>query len=259
MNDLFIGGGGYSGIIFIGALEFIHEKKLLELKNFYGCSIGSLIGCLYISGFTPKTMLSKFLDINLEEIVKYDFNNLSTGNFIIDNILLDKLTSFLWENNPEDITLSQFSIKYDVNVNIYTTNITRNLYTNFNNIEYPDVKLKDAIKASMSIPFLFKPVTISGDMYIDGCCKSFYGAPPPEIYICGYSLILNRQISSDTSYAYKVITSMVNHFKPRSTFLIECENLLDASTYLNLNKLSIKNILDMYKLGISQAKNCLKD
>ena len=93
MNDLFIGGGGYSGLIFIGALEFIHEKKLLDLKNFYGCSIGSLIGCLYISGFTPKNMVSKFLDINLDEIVKYDFNNLPSENFIIDDILLE--ASFL--------------------------------------------------------------------------------------------------------------------------------------------------------------------
>ena len=42
MNDLFIGGGGYSGFHFIGALEYIHQKKLLDLKNFYGTSIGAL-------------------------------------------------------------------------------------------------------------------------------------------------------------------------------------------------------------------------
>ena len=65
MNDLFIGGGGYSGVLFIGALEYIHENKLLELKNFYGCSIGSLIGCLYIFGYTPKHIIIKFLEIEM--------------------------------------------------------------------------------------------------------------------------------------------------------------------------------------------------
>lgn len=260
MNDLFIGGGGYSGLIFIGALEFIHEKKLLDLKNFYGCSIGSLIGCLYISGFTPKNMVSKFLDINLDEIVKYDFNNLPSENFIIDDILLENLLSFLWEFNSKDITIEQFSNKYNVNVNIFTTNITKNLYTNLNNIDFPNVKLKDALMASMSIPFLFKPVDINGDMYIDGCCKSLYGSPPPEIYICGYSLILNNQISHETSYFYKVITAMINVSKPRSTFLIECQNCIDNNNnYFNLNKLSVRDILDMYKIGISQAKEKLKD
>lgn len=258
MNDLFIGGGGYSGVIFIGALEYIHEKKLLDLKNFYGCSIGSLIGCLYICGFTPKSILSKFLDLNLEEIVKYDFNNLPSENYIIDDDLLDTLIGFLWEYHEFDVTLSQFSNIHKVNVNIYTTNITKNLYTNFNNKDFPDVKLKDALKASMSIPFLFKPININGDMYIDGCCKNLYGSPPSEVYICGYSLILNS-LSINKSYITNVMTSMLTKVKPRSTFLIECDNILNPDTYLNLNKLDERNILDMYKRGINFAKEYLKD
>ncbi len=258
MNDLFIGGGGYSGVIFIGALEYIHQKKLLDLKNFYGCSIGSLIGCLYICGFTPKSILSKFLDLNLEEIVKYDFNNLPSENYIIDDDLLDTLIGFLWEYHEFDVTLSQFSNIHKVNVNIYTTNITKNLYTNFNNKDFPDVKLKDALKASMSIPFLFKPININGDMYIDGCCKNLYGSPPSEVYICGYSLILNS-LSINKSYITNVMTSMLTKVKPRSTFLIECDNILNPDTYLNLNKLDERNILDMYKRGINFAKEYLKD
>ena len=258
MNDLFIGGGGYSGVIFIGALEYIHQKKLLDLKNFYGCSIGSLIGCLYICGFAPKSILSKFLDLNLEEIVKYDFNNLPSENYIIDDDLLDTLIGFLWEYHEFDVTLSQFSNIHKVNVNIYTTNITKNLYTNFNNKDFPDVKLKDALKASMSIPFLFKPVNINGEMYIDGCCKNLYGSPPAEVYIRGYSLILNS-ISINKSYVANVMSSMLTRVKPRSTFLIECNNILNPNTYLNLNKLDERNILDMYKRGINFAKESLKD
>tara|TARA_X000001036_G_scaffold139263_1_gene132008 strand:- start:3147 stop:3923 length:777 start_codon:yes stop_codon:yes gene_type:complete len=258
MNDLFIGGGGYSGVIFIGALEYIHEKKLLDLKNFYGCSIGSLIGCLYISGYTPKSILSKFLDLNLEEIVKYDFNNLPSENYIIDDTLLDILIGFLWKYHAPDVTLSQFSNIHNVHVNIYTTNITKNLYTNFNNKDFPDVKLKDALRASMSIPFLFKPVNINDDMYIDGCCKNLYGSPPDEVYICGYSLILNS-LSINKSYIVNVMTSMLTKVKPRSTFLIECDNILNPDTYLNLNKIDERDILDMYKRGINFAKESLKD
>jgi len=258
MNDLFIGGGGYSGIIFIGALEYIHQKNLLDLKNFYGCSIGSLIGCLYISGFTPKNILSKFLDLNLEEIIKYDFNNLISENFILDDSLLDNLISFLFHKNKPDITISEFSKTYNVNVNIYTTNITKNLYINLNNLDYPNVKLKDALRASMSIPFLFKPVNINGDLYVDGCCKNWYGSPPCEIYICGYFIILEYQ-STDSSYIIHIMNSILRSEKPRSTFLIECNNTLTPDTYLNLNKLSEKSILDMYKRGINFAKNSLKD
>ena len=110
----------------------------------------------------------------------------------------------------------------------------------------------------MSIPFLFKPVNINGEMYIDGCCKNLYGSPPSEVYICGYSLILNS-LSINKSYITNVMTSMLTKVKPRSTFLIECDNILNPDTYLNLNKLDERNILDMYKRGINFAKEYLKD
>ncbi len=256
MNDLFIGGGGYSGIIFIGCLEYIHENKLLDLKNFYGTSIGSLIGCLYVSRNTPKNILSKFLELDLTDIVKYNFNNLIPNNFIINDSLLDNLIGILWESNDENITLKEFSDKYQINVNIYATNITKKKYINFTNLDYPDVKLKDALRASMTIPFLFKPVIINGDTYIDGCCKNYYGSPPQDTYICGYSIILDLAASNDTFFS-NFLSSVLDYTKPRSTFIIECSNKLNPNVYLNLDKLDKKIILDMYKSGIYTAKEIL--
>tara|TARA_B100000085_G_C18540875_1_gene511862 strand:- start:747 stop:1517 length:771 start_codon:yes stop_codon:yes gene_type:complete len=255
MNDLFIGGGGYSGVMFIGALEYIHENKLLDLKNFYGCSIGSLIGCLYISGHNPKNMLSKFLELEMAQIVKYDFNNLQSENHIIDSSLLETLIGFLWENIPEEITIKNFSDKFGVNINIYSTNITKNSYVNLSNINYPDVKLKDALMASMCIPFLFKPVIINGETYVDGCCKNIFGSPPLDVYICGYSIILDY---SDCGYARNLVVAMIQSNKPRSTYLIECINNLNANVYMNLDKLDKKNIIEMYKNGINYSKTALK-
>ena len=122
MNDLFIGGGGYSGFTFIGVLEYIKTKKLLDLKNFYGTSIGSLIGILYISGMDPKAMVNNFLKLNLNEIIKYDIMNFGSRNCIIDDKLFETLIGFLWDYHSEDITLQQFSEKTNVNVNIIVTN-----------------------------------------------------------------------------------------------------------------------------------------
>ena len=258
MNDLFIGGGGCSGFIFVGCLEYIHENKLLDLKNFYGCSIGSLIGCLYISGITPKNMLINFLKLDIVDIVNYNFNNLFSENHIISNSLLDNLLGFLWEVNDENITLGEFYNKYKVNVNIYATNISKNKYTNLSNVDYPEVKLKDALKASMTIPFLFKPVKINGDTYIDGCCKNLYGSPPEDVYIRGYSLILNS-ISLNDSISHNILLSMLHKSKPRSTFTIECNHELDPSIYLNLEKLDEKKFIEMYKKGMYLTKKILND
>tara|TARA_B100000035_G_C21013494_1_gene560724 strand:- start:93 stop:863 length:771 start_codon:yes stop_codon:yes gene_type:complete len=256
MNDLFIGGGGSGGIAFIGALEYIHENKLLDLKNFYGCSIGSLIGCLYITGYTPKNMLNKFLELDLKEIIKYDFSSLFDKNFIINDSLLDTLVNFIFENNSPDITLGEFYIKYGVNVNIYATNLTKNEYTNLNNTDYPDIKLKDAVKASMSIPYLFKPIVINDDTFVDGCCKNLYGSPDPEVYICGYSIIASH---AEKSYINNLIKCVFDNYKPRTTYLIECNNSASPKTYLTLDKLDKKFFIELYKTGIFSSKKTLGD
>ncbi len=258
MNDLFIGGGGYSGVLLIGALEYIHENDLLDIKNLYGCSIGSLIGCLYISGYKPKDMLSKILELELSHIVKYNFDNLMSESYLVDDSFLESLIGFLWTCNDENITIKQFSDKYNINVNIYATNLTKNEYTNLNNVTYPEIKLKDALKASMSIPFIFKPVNINGEKFVDGCCKNFYGSPPEDVYICGYSLIVNT-LSNTDQYFGTLMNNMIKRTKPRSTFIIECNNDCDPKTYLNLDKLDKKFIIDMYKKGIRLAKTTLKD
>jgi len=254
MEDLFIGGGGHSGIMFIGVLEYLHENNLLDLKNFYGCSIGSLIGILYLSGFKPKEILSKFLELNLKEIVKYDLYNIS-NNHIIDDDFLDKLISFVFELNPENITIFEFSKKTKVNINIHVTKLNTNEYINFNNTNYPNIKLKDAIKASMSIPFIFKSVNIDKEEYIDGCCKNIYGSPTDDVYICGYSIIVN--FPGDT-YFNKVFRTLVNFDRPRSTFIIECKIELNPGVYLNLDKLENNLVIDMYKKGILYAKEQLR-
>jgi NTE family protein len=252
MNDLFIGGGGYSGFNFIGALEYIHQKNLLDLKNLYGTSIGALIGALYISGIEPKCMINIFQKINLEELVKYDFTNIQNG--LLDDSLLDTLISFVTDKYTTDITLCEFSKITNVNVHFYTTNITINEYTCLSNKTNPNIKLKDALKATMSIPFLFKPVDIDNELYVDGCCKNLYGSPPKEIYICGYSIILNNK---DKSYPFKIISSIFTRETPNSTFLIDIESKIDPRVYFNLNKIGSSFIVDMYKNGIYTAKKQL--
>ena len=88
MNDLFIGGGGIDGISFVGALEYIHQNKLLDLKRFYGCSIGSLIGVLYISGFSPTRILSCIINLDLSRFTKFDLSNIKNNNSLLDLSLI---------------------------------------------------------------------------------------------------------------------------------------------------------------------------
>lgn len=250
MNDLFIGGGGLDGILFIGSLEYLHENNLLDLKRFYGCSIGALIGVLYISGYTPMEILSLVMKMDTKTLIKYDILNLKTNKAILNDDLLDNLIS----NIPDYSTISieEFSQKHGVHINIYATNLITGEYTNFNNKTFPKIKLKDAIMATMSVPFIFKPVEINGEQYIDGCIKNIMGSPPPEICILGYSIILKN---STNTYLGKVIKNMIHCSLPNSLYIIECEGGFSSADILKSDELLTPSfIFNLYKSGINFAR-----
>jgi len=254
MNDLCIGGAGIDGIIFVGALEYLHSNCLLDLKRFYGCSIGALIGILYITGISPKKILSMLMEIDTKELIQYDFSNIKTNNSILNNTLLNTLTSYI--ENHDTITIGEFVEKYNVDINIYSANLTTYGYTNFNKKDYPEIKLKDAVIASMSVPFIFPPTKIGENYYIDGCVKNILGAPPRDILIMGYSIILKNNYSN--TYVGKVMNTMRDDWLPNSLYTIECQGKLEFRDILNLdNILSSTIIFEMYKDGINTSRNQL--
>lgn len=255
MNDLLIGSGGYNGIRFLGALEYLHENELLDLKRFYGCSIGSIIGIYYIIGFKPKEILDIFINLNIFEVVKYDVKNIPKNKSILDHSLIERLFEKLWGKIPENITIEEFVNKTGVDINIHVTNITRNIYESFNIRTRPTVQLKDAIKASMSIPFIFPSVNINSEEFVDGGCKNLIGTPPDNDYILGYSIL---SIGQEQGYFLRVVKSICNMDLPRSVFTIVCYSTDDASKYLNLNKQNKLLILDMYQSGINSAIKSLQ-
>ncbi len=249
MNDLFIGSGGITGFKYIGALEYLHQNKMLDLKNFYGCSIGSLIGILYISGYEPKDIIELFIDLNIKDLVLFNMDNINK-NYLIDNILLESLINPLWKKHEKNITLGEFNIKTGVNINIICTDITNNTSVNFNNIIHPDIKLKDALKASMTIPFIFEPVEINGIKYVDGACKNIYGYIPNDYYILGFIIISKYK---HETYFEKIIKTMQSNKKPRGYCIIECESLQNKMR--NMKDITKKDVYLYYKTGIEDARN----
>ena len=253
MNELFIGGGGFDGFTFLGALEYIHKNNLLDLKRFYGCSIGSLLGLMYISGKTPTEILNYLLLIDSKEIIRLDIRNISITNSIFDSSALDTLINGI--DYPSETTLGDVYEKSGVHVNIFVTNVTLNEYQNLNSIDNPDMQLKDAIKASMSIPFLFPPVIINNNTYIDGCCKNLYGSPPDDRYILGYSII-GKHCSN--GYFSNILHTLINLKEPRGCFIIRCDKKDNNSKYFNVDSIDKLEFIQMYSDGVKFAKDQLQ-
>ena len=107
----------------------------------------------------------------------------------------------------------------------------------------------------MSIPFLFKPVEIDGILYVDGAIKNTFGSPPKDVYICGYSLIIDS--FDKKNFISQFMSAALYSHKPRSTFLIQYKQLRGSDTYLNLDKIDVNFLTLMFKNGLEESKKQL--
>jgi NTE family protein len=151
---LALGAGGAKGLVHIGVIKALEELEI-EITHIGGSSIGSLIGGMY----------ALWGDINRveETILSYDKKSLATlfrgdiglvkGVFKGDAVL-EELGQYL-----EDSRFSDCKIPFTaVSVDILTGE----------KIYHTKGLLKDAIRASCSIPLVFEPYELNGRYLVDG-------------------------------------------------------------------------------------------
>lgn len=188
-----LSGGGAKGIAHIGVLQALEENGI-PIDYIAGTSIGAIVGGLYAAGFSPAEMM--------EIIASEDFTYASTGN-IDEKYAYHYLQPHAF---PEWIRLN-IEREYWLNLRgVIQSNIPANIVSpflmdflfmkhlgpaaaaanyNFNNLLVPfrcivaniednraEVmrygSLADAVRASMTFPFYFKPIIIDGRLMMDG-------------------------------------------------------------------------------------------
>ncbi len=145
-----LGGGGARGFAHLGVLKALYEKGI-KPDVISGVSAGAIVGGFIVSGKTP--------DETFEIIRKYKFNDLTKLRIPRGGLLtLDKLKSTI------ELELSSERVEdLDIPLIISVSNILTG------KIEYKKTgDLASLIQASASIPVLFRPVEIDGQLYADG-------------------------------------------------------------------------------------------
>lgn len=150
---LALGGGGWRGIAHIGVLKVL-EQHNIPIDYIAGTSIGSLVGGLY-DYFGSAQELEKF-------ILKFGYRDLfkATSDPKLKNGLLsgEKLVNYLNKltknTRIEDLPIPFCAVTSDM--------ISGNSHYIKNG------KLSEAIRASISIPLVFRPVKSKGMYLIDG-------------------------------------------------------------------------------------------
>ncbi len=147
--NLVLSGGGVRGFAHLGVIKALQEAEI-AIHAISGTSSGAVTGAFIAAGYSPDETLKIMKEYRLLRLLKGSF---SAGLFSMSKF--------------EDIYISCFphnSFKeLNMELNISSTNICSGK-TEF----FKDGELIPALLASSSIPVLFKPIDINGQLYVDG-------------------------------------------------------------------------------------------
>ncbi len=204
---LVLSGGGAKGIAHVGLIKALEENNI-PIDYITGTSMGAIVGALYAMGYTPDEMMQLFnsreflnwtLGIIPKEELSYFLLPEKTPEIITFNLGSKQDTT----QNPTNLLkrILPESVISPLPMNLAFMDIfdsyTAQCQGNFDNLYVPfraiatnvDKKreqifasgnLGDAVRASMSIPIAFKPITIGGSLMFDGGIYDNFPVKPME-------------------------------------------------------------------------------
>lgn len=149
---LVLSSGGPRGFAYIGALEEL-EARGYEVTSIAGTSIGSLVGGIYASGRLTEFKEWLFALNNWEVFKLVDFS-LSSNHLVKGDKIIATIKDIVPDIKIEDLPIPYCAIATD-------------LYTG-REVVFEKGSLFEAIRASISIPSLFRPIEYGKMLLIDG-------------------------------------------------------------------------------------------
>lgn len=147
---LCLGGGGVRGIAHLGVLQALEELEI-HVSAISGTSAGAIVGCLYANGMGPKEILteiesSAWYKLFKPSKIRYGL----TAHGYLHKILLKNIPHNSFEGLQKPLI-------------VCVTDISQG---DFKMVDTGD--LIDVVKASSSIPIVFEPVKLKGNLFLDG-------------------------------------------------------------------------------------------
>jgi hypothetical protein len=251
-HTLVFGSSGTLFYAYLGALEGLFtDCSIKKIKNFIGSSGGGLLATFLALGSNitelHEMILSSDLSLDIDKIMdgsNYSMKNLynlinhygaNSGDALYESLcnMAKKITG------KNDITFDQLYITTGKNLVLTGSNISQHKLFYFNRLTTPNMKIIDALRITICVPFFFRPIRYEDAYYIDGGATSPY--PIDFIYTRTFKQINyddikkmdDDQILSGT-IGFKIITDssiqLFNDFANENTFQMEKKNIIDFFT-----------------------------
>ena len=254
-----LSGGGSKGAAHIGVLRALEENQI-PIDYIAGTSIGAIIGGLYASGWTTDQM---------EQLVTSEqFLMWATG-------AIDEKYVYYFKQPEKDASWASFRVNAD---SIWSFDVPTNLVSSgqmdfifmeifaqanalckgdFDSLFVPfrciganitDSKaevfrsgdLVKSIRASMTYPLYFKPITIDGKMYMDG---GMFNNFPSDIALSDFDpdIIIGSKVAAENAVPDpdNIMSQLENIFMTETSYDLPCN-----SSVLIEPKIPLTNVID---------------
>lgn len=174
-RNLVLEGGGVRGIAFTGALRVLDSFRVLEgIRNVAGTSSGSLQACLLAAGHTVAGVQEQIDQLNVQEFNDGRFSILGGGIRFRKNYgyyrghSLNEWIGTMLEQATGNANLSFRQLDSLARINprfrhlyVVVTDLTHQKPWVLSHLNVPNMRIRDAVTASCSIPFYFEPVVVN--------------------------------------------------------------------------------------------------
>ena len=180
-ENLIFEGGGVRGIAYVGALQVLDEEKILSAVQRVGGTSAGAIAALTVSlGYKPAEIEKIIYDTRIEK-----FND---GRYFFVGGLSRLSKKYGWyrgdafskwlgrlievKTGNESITFKELHDQGFKDLYVTGTSLNNQKLIVFSYVNYPDMKVKDAVRISMSIPLYYEAVCIDSIGHVQDIRKA---------------------------------------------------------------------------------------
>lgn len=255
IKNLVLEGGGVKGIAYIGALEILEERgKLAFLERVGGTSAGAITALLVGLGHTNFEIQRLLWEVDFAEFLDSDiglFRDTSRllndfgwykGDFfrgwiggVVEDITGDSNTTFA------DIEVAKQRCGYK-SMYFVGTNLSTRSQVVFSAETTPDMPIADAVRISMSIPFMFAAPRIDGDVFCDGGVVNNF---PIRLFDCE-KYFHDQDYLAKLRHAHDGNNSPDHHITNPETLGLKIDNKQELAAFRDDQELTAADVDDFF-------------
>lgn len=222
LTHIVFSGGALCGLAYIGAIRFLQVEGLdKHIRYVSGTSMGAVFATILALRLPLHEIEQRMVNLLCtDDCLKFPYPDMLT---VYTSFGMDDGHKFLAFIKPEleKLTFIDLTKRTGIHLTICATHLQTMSPTYFSVDTTPNVLVYDALRASIALPWIMRPVTIGQDAYIDGGISDNLPFAPYEkanippstillLNINSFSPLHQPTLSSPLVYTYAILQRFIS-------------------------------------------------